>query len=104
MGKKLKAFVVKARILPNGQAMTIVGRDAWALHELYLAGKVGCTPIDNPGPRWSHYVYKLRRMGFDIETITENHGGQFSGHHARYLLKSAIALVTKDDDGTRAAA
>jgi hypothetical protein len=101
---KRTAFTVAARILPDGQSMTIAGRDAWALDCLYRAGPAGATPIDHPGPRWSHYVFKLRRMGFNIETITESHGGQFSGHHARYVLRSTISLVVKGEDETRAAA
>ena len=36
------------------------------------------------------YVFKLRRRGVDIRTITETHGGQFSGHHARYVLRSRV--------------
>lgn len=101
---KRRAFTVIARLLPDGQPMVIAGRDAWALHQLYLAGKSGCTPIDTPGPRWSHYVYKLRRLGIDVETITETHGGQFSGHHARYVLRSSISLAIKGDDQQREAA
>ena len=41
------------------RTITPAGRDAWALGELITAGAAGCTPIDNPGPRWSGYVYKL---------------------------------------------
>jgi hypothetical protein len=103
MGKRT-AFTVIARQLPDGQLMTITGRDAWALDCLYRAGNAGCTPIDNPGPRWSHYVFKLRGMGFDIETVTESHEGQFSGHHARYVLKSAITLAVKGEDERKEAA
>lgn len=101
---KRTSFTVTARLLPDGQSMTITGRDAWALHQLYLAGKVGCTPIDTPGPRWSHYVYKLRGMGIDIETITEAHAGQFAGHHARYVLRSSISLAIRDEDEQKEAA
>ena len=66
------------------------GRDAWALIELIRAGDGGCTPIDHPGPRWSAYVHKLRRMGIDIQTITEAHGGPFKGTHARYILRTIV--------------
>src|SRR5258708_8356336 len=51
-----------------------VGRDAWALGELVLAGIDGCTPIDQPGPRCSHYVWKPRTMhGLDVDTTTQQH-------------------------------
>jgi len=35
------------------------GRVAWTLHQLLTAGAKGCTPIENPAPRWSDYVFKL---------------------------------------------
>ena len=101
---KRNAFTVIARLLPDGQPMTIIGRDAWALHQLSLAGATGCTPITNPGPRWSHYVFKLRGMGFDIETVTESHEGQFAGHHARYVLRSSISLAINGEGEQKEAA
>ena len=73
------------------------GRNAWALNQLISAGQRGCTPIDNPAPRWSHYVYKLRRGGIDVETIHEAHGGQFAGHHARYVLRSKLRVLEVHD-------
>ena len=68
------------------------GRDLWALHELAKAGPKGCTPVDNPAPRWSGYVFNLRRMGFEIETIHEGHKGAFPGTHARYVLRSTVRI------------
>jgi hypothetical protein len=80
-----------------------VGRDAWALGELILAGVEGCTPIDQPGPRWSHYVWKLRTVhGLNVETITEGHGGEFSGTYARYVLRQRVQFADPADR-TRAA-
>ena len=87
---KLKVI---AKIEPDGATLEVVGRDAWALLHLIRAGDRGCTPIDTPGPRWSHYVFKLRRMGFVIETIDEPHGGAFSGFHARYCLRSRVTIL-----------
>lgn len=84
--------------------MTVECRQAWALHQLYLAGPNGCTPIDNPGPRWSHYIFKLRGLGIDVETLTENHGGQFAGHHTRYVLRSSISLVVEGEGERKEAA
>lgn len=84
-----------------GQCLTLTGRDAWALSELVKAGKQGCTPIDNPGPRWSGYVHNLRRKhGLIIETVDESHGGPFSGTHARYILKTPVRII----DGMEVAA
>jgi len=84
---------VLAKIMPDGGVHEVIGRDAWALRNLMDAGKRGCTPIDHPGPRWSHYVWKLRGMGFIIETIHEDHGGPFAGTHARYVLHSDVLVL-----------
>ena len=99
MTKRLK---LKARILPDGLPITVIGRDAWALRNLVNAGESGCTPINNPGPRWSHYVFKLRGFGFVIETVHEEHGGAFPGTHARYVLHSDVEII--GDEVGRAAA
>jgi hypothetical protein len=69
------------------------GRVAWTLHQLMTAGASGCTTIDNPAPRWSDYVFKLRREGVEIETVTEKHGGTYAGHHARYILRSPVEIL-----------
>jgi hypothetical protein len=74
------------------------GRDAWGLGNLLIAGAAGCTPIEHVGPRWSHYVWKLRTVyGLDIETIDEPHGGEFSGSHARYVLRSRVQFADPAD-------
>jgi hypothetical protein len=73
---------------------TVTGRDAWALLELHRAGAKGCTPIENPGPRWSAYVFNLRQLGLDIATLNEAHKGQFAGTHARYVLQSPIRVIS----------
>jgi hypothetical protein len=74
------------------EAFTIFakGRDAWALDRLREAGPKGCTPITEPAPRWAAYVHSLRRLGVPIETVTEPHAGEFSGHHARYVLRARV--------------
>lgn len=85
------------RITPSaGNEFRIVvsGRLRWALDRLRAAGERGCTPIDNPAPRWSAYVYSLRELGVEIETVHERHTGPFPGTHARYVLK---ARVTRSD-------
>ena len=76
------------------RTIELKGRDAWALNELIKAGNKGCTPIDNPGPRWSAYVHKLRHVyGIEIETRHEAHKGPFPGTHARYILRSVVQFV-----------
>jgi hypothetical protein len=80
------------------RTITPASRDAWALSSLIAAGAAGCTPIDNPGPRWSGYVFKLKRVyGLNIESITEMHGGQYAGKHARYVLRSRVSFAAPAD-------
>ena len=83
--------------LDRGQTLAFRGRDAWALLQLHAANENGCTPIENPGPRWSGYVHKLRKAGLNIETIREAHGGPFPGDHARYVLRSPITILESEE-------
>ena len=77
--------------------VTLKGRTAWALRQLMVAGAKGCTPIDNPAPRWSAYIFNLRRAGLDVETIHEAHRGAYPGHHARYVLHADVVELEPDD-------
>lgn len=79
------------------RSISLTGRDERALRELMAAGRKGCTPIDNPAPRWSAYVHDLRHVhGLDIETVTERHGGPYPGNHARYVLHSDVREALSD--------
>jgi len=49
--------------------------------------------VEQPAPRWAHYVFWLRREGVDIETVTEKHGGAYAGTHARYVLRSPVEVI-----------
>lgn len=80
----------------------VKGRDLWALRELIQAGERGCTPIERVGPRWSAYVFNLRRLGLIIETIREAHGGTYAGHHARYVLRSRVRILDGEAVGMAA--
>jgi hypothetical protein len=90
------------RIGPDASRLCVKGRDAWALLELHRAGKRGVTPIDTPGPRWSGYVFNLRRIGVNIETVHESHGGPFAGTHARCILRSEVSILEREADGKAA--
>ena len=78
--------------LSNGETKVIhlSGRVKWALERLIEAGQRGCTPITQPAPRWSDYIFRLRGEGIEIETIHEKHGGAFPGHHGKYILRSKV--------------
>lgn len=92
---------VSARVgAPNGKRVNLCGRDAWALLQLVAAGPKGVTPIERVGPRWSAYVFKLRKAGIAVRTIRERHGGAFPGHHARYALTEPVFI---DEPGEAAA-
>ena len=100
-----KRLTMKARLLPDGHAFTVQGRDAWALLELVAAGPKGCTAIDNPGPRWSAYIFNLKHQyALSIETVHESHRGSFPGTHARYVLKSELEITSRSDEQERHAA
>jgi hypothetical protein len=68
----------------------ISGRALWALKVLHRAGARGIIPMKNPAPRWSGYVWELRQLGIDIETLREPHGGEFPGWHGKYVLISEV--------------
>jgi hypothetical protein len=89
-----KAKVAVSVTNPNQKPfiLTLAGRNLWAMEQLILAGEIGCTPIDNPAPRWSAYVFNLRQFGVDIETLHEKHGGEYSGKHARYVLRANVKV------------
>jgi hypothetical protein len=98
-------LTIVARILPDGKPFTVTGRNAWTLGELVKAGQKGCTPIDNPALRWSAYVFNLRRnQRLVIETRHEAHRGPFAGWHGRYVLVSAVEIISRSDEPTALAA
>ena len=103
MSGKLK---VRFTLNDGGLAVDLmaIGRDGWALLELVNAGSNGLTALTNPAPRWSHYIYKLRRMGVDIETQEERHEGPFAGNHGRYRLRSDIRILDVEGAVWRSAA
>ena len=92
----MSATVTKLKIRIGERELTVAGRQAWALDALVRAGKDGCTPIDHPGPRWSDYVFKLRRDGVGVETIHESHKGAYAGTHARYVLASPVEILNRE--------
>ena len=58
-------FVVR---FPDHPPKKVSGRMAWALERLVQAGDQGVTTLEEPAPRWSHYIYQLRGIGIDVET------------------------------------
>ena len=91
---------IRFQIGNDGSIISVKGRDAWALTELIHGGKTGVTPITHPAPRWSAYVFNLRSIGVDIDTINEPHKGPYAGTHARYVLRSDITVLETEDAKT----
>ncbi|WP_407166591.1 hypothetical protein [Bradyrhizobium sp. ORS 111] len=81
---------------PSGVQQTFNGREAWALRQLVNAGAHGLTTLEHPAPRWSHYIYKLRRAGLSISTDYEGHKGEFPGTHGRYRLETPLEVVSAE--------
>lgn len=77
--------------VPHGT--DVESRDQWALDRMRVSGERGCRPFTEPAPRWSAYIHSLRELGVEIETAIEPHGGEFSGHCARYILGFLVAPV-----------
>jgi hypothetical protein len=84
------------------QPLALTKRATFFLEELLAAGSEGITTIDYPGVRVGDAVHKLRKAGVDIETQYEQHGGEFAGHHGRYVLRSKVARL--DNPGAADAA
>ena len=82
----------------SSKTIILSGRNRWALERLMAAGARGCTPIDEPAPRWSGYILNLRQIGVAIETIHERHGGPFAGTHARYVLRSQVRRADAEQE------
>lgn len=74
---------------------TFCGRLAATLDLLIKSGERGITAFDNPGPRLSDYVFKLRKAGLTIETVWEKHSGPYAGEHGRYVLRTAVHRVSE---------
>jgi len=89
-----KVTFLKARVGgTEGRIMAFSGRSAWALAHLIAVGPTGLTTIERPAPRWSHYLWLLRRAGLEIDRQDEAHGGAYSGHHGRYRLRSIVEVL-----------
>lgn len=98
------SMVVRIADLDAARNVHLIGRNAWMMDRLLTAGASGVSTLECPAIRVSHYVFCLRRMGFSIETVDEPHGGDFSGHHARYVLHSTVNVVEPFGANVRAAA
>ena len=74
------------------RSFLLSGRIGQTLLFLHRAGPTGITSLEWPAMRLSAYVHSLRKIGFEITTEREPHGGDYPGHHARYRLHSAVTV------------
>lgn len=97
MRGKLK-IIAEVGAEPTAFQIHVTGRKAWALLQLVRRGPAGLTSVENPAPRLSSYIHRLRGLGVTIDTENESHGGEFSGSHARYRLNCQVRILTQDND------
>ena len=67
-------------------------RQGWTMFQLAQARSAGITTLETPALRLAAYVHSLRKCGFSIETIMEDHGGTYAGRHARYRLAQDVSI------------
>lgn len=84
-----------ARVLPDGTAVTVTGREAQTLRLLMAVGPAGFTSGEASPLGWarrtSHYVFKLRSAGFPIATSRESTPD--GAIVARYALTAPVSIV-----------
>jgi hypothetical protein len=87
--------VVELHVQPidTDEVLRLKGREAWTLDCLIEVGESGLTPLDRPAPRWSGYVYALRKRGLNIDTVDERHSGPYPGAHGRYILRTPLTVL-----------
>ncbi len=73
--------------------VTVSGRERWTLRQLAKAGTKGVASVESPAMRLAAYVCELRKKRVPIETLTEPHGGDFPGTHARYILRANVTKI-----------
>lgn len=78
---------------PAPLPLVLTARAEFFLEELLGAGDEGITTIGYPGVRVGDAIYKLRKAGVAVDTVYEEHGGEFAGHHGRYFLKSKVVRL-----------
>jgi hypothetical protein len=81
----------------GGTVLKFRDRLAWALLCLMEAGEAGVAPLERPAPRWSRYVSHLRQRGLGIETVLELYGGPYASRRGRYILRSLIKIVDREN-------
>ncbi|MDJ0613983.1 MAG: hypothetical protein QNJ29_09920 [Rhizobiaceae bacterium] len=89
MAKREQTFLIN-----NEREIVLSGRPLWCMEQLLKAGSKGITSLENPAPRLSGYIHRLRSE-YDvlISTEHETHGGEWARNHARYRLESQVEIL-----------
>jgi len=86
--------VLTARVLPDGQPISVSGREAQTLRLLISRGPAGFTSGEASPLGWarrtSHYIMCLRRAGFPISMVREPTAD--GSRVGRYSLGSPVAV------------
>lgn len=98
-GERSKATEKLAfRLGPDGDPLTVTGREAETLRLLIRTGARGFTSGEASPMGWarrtSHYVFRLRRKGVDVATIRERIGDACVG---RYVLQSPVVILRQSE-------
>lgn len=89
--KRLRRYFIFASVNDGPFEIQISGRNADTLERLIIVDQRGIAATElNPGNRLAAYIYELRKLGLNIDTWMEPHGGQYAGRHARYVLQSIV--------------
>jgi hypothetical protein len=86
-----------ARVLPDGEPVTVFGREAKTLRLLITVGPRGFTSSEAAPLGWarrvSHYIFMLRRAGFSVVTARERTTD--GALVARYSLEGQVQTVAE---------
>jgi len=89
---------------PDRELITTTGREAETLRLLIKTGPRGFTSGEASSLGWarrtSHYIFRLRRRGVEIETVRELIDGARVG---RYVLKSPVVLIGQPEARSKGA-
>jgi hypothetical protein len=96
MSADRKYGLIPDDLLGVPQPLILTKRAEFFLEELLAAGNEGITTIDYPGVRVGDAIHKLRKAGVTVETQYEQPGGEFAGHHGRYILRSKVERLSGD--------
>jgi hypothetical protein len=100
MSKRIKKrFMVFDREGGAPRTVELVGRFAWAMGQLIDARSKGITTLENPAPRLSGYIHRLRHSwGIPIASEDEQHDGPYAGRHVRYRLSVRAEFADDQPD------